>query len=588
MDHKRAEEALRESEERFRAAFDQSIVGIVLTDLDGRIQRANAAFCALVGRPLEEFIGRTSGGFTHPEDVARNLDIVGRLKARGATSSVYEKRYIRKDGAVAHAQVSISAIRDAAGTPVSLMAIVEDITERKRADASLAHLAEQRRLALDAAQMGWWHYDASTDDVLLDERVRALFGVSEPRLRYDGVIALMHPDDRAAVDSAVQAATDVADPKPFAVEYRVVHPDGSVRWIQSKGKAHFEGDGDARRLISFVGTAADIHEQKTADEALRQSREQMELVVKGANAGVWYCPLPFDRLIWDEKVKEHFHLPKDAEVTMDIFYERLHPDDRARTRAAIEKSIADRKPYDVDYRTVSPDGQRTKVIHAIGRAFYGAAGEPVRFDGITVDVTDRRQAEVDREQLLASERAARAEAERASRLKDEFLATVSHELRTPLNAILGYAGLMRRGVIKPSEIPDAVGVIERNARAQAQIIEDILDMSRIVSGKLRLDVQWVDLAAMIDAALDTDGTARLGFSARPSRPPGETMPDVRRLERFPNLVAMFLARAAEKGAAPFLWHKAGGKWVSRSWSEVARDVASGGSHPDDDWQSEQR
>jgi PAS domain S-box-containing protein len=628
MDHKRAEEALRESEERFRAAFDQSIVGIVLTDLDGRIQRANPAFCALVGRPLEEFIGRDSSAFTHPEDVTRNVDIIGQLKAQESSSSVYEKRYLRKDGAVAYAQVSISPVRDAKGTPVSLIAVVEDITERKRTDASLARLAEQRRLALDAAQMGWWHYDASTDDVLLDERVQALFGASGRRSSYEDMLALVHPDDRAALDAAVQAATDPSDPRPFSVEYRAARPDGSQRWIESKGKAYFEGEGAERRLVSFVGTAADIHEQKTTQEAIRRSREQMELVVKGANAGVWYCPLPFDRLIWDEKVKEHFHLPPEAEVTIDLFYERIHPDDRARTRAAIEKSISERKPYDIDYRTVSPDGQRTRWIHAIGRAFYGADGEPVRFDGITVDVTDRvnaelaqrqsaellravfeatpecvklvspegalmfmnpagicmieaqemasvqgacvfdliapehrpewverhkrvcageklswvfeliglsgtrrwmethavplpmpdgrtgqlavtreitarRQAEADREQLLASERAARTEAERASQLKDEFLATVSHELRTPLNAILGYAGLMRRGVIKPSEVPDAVEVIERNARVQAQIIEDILDMSRIVSGKLRLDVQPVDLSAVVDAALDT-------------------------------------------------------------------------------------
>ncbi|UQA63940.1 response regulator [Polyangium aurulentum] len=120
-----------------------------------------------------------------------------------------------------------------------------------------------------------------------------------------------------------------------------------------------------------------------------------------------------------------------------------------------------------------------------------------------LDVTEQRRYAQEREELLASERAARAEAERASRLKDDFLATVSHELRTPLNAILGYAQLLRHGVMPAHKVSDGLEVIERNARIQTQIIEDILDMSRIVSGKMRLDVQRVELSSVIEAAMDT-------------------------------------------------------------------------------------
>jgi CheY-like chemotaxis protein len=105
--------------------------------------------------------------------------------------------------------------------------------------------------------------------------------------------------------------------------------------------------------------------------------------------------------------------------------------------------------------------------------------------------------------LFERERAARAEAERASHMKDEFLATLSHELRTPLNAILGYSQLLRAGAIGEGELAEVVEVIERNARTQTQIIEDLLDLSRIVSGKMRLDVQRVDLADVVGAAVDT-------------------------------------------------------------------------------------
>ncbi len=123
--------------------------------------------------------------------------------------------------------------------------------------------------------------------------------------------------------------------------------------------------------------------------------------------------------------------------------------------------------------------------------------------GVTSDITARKQVEAEREQLLESERAARVEAQRASRMKDEFLSTLSHELRTPLNAIVGWSQILRGPAATPEDIAEGIATIERNARAQAQIIEDLLDMSRITSGKLRLDVQPVDLVAIINAGLDT-------------------------------------------------------------------------------------
>lgn len=118
------------------------------------------------------------------------------------------------------------------------------------------------------------------------------------------------------------------------------------------------------------------------------------------------------------------------------------------------------------------------------------------------DVTAKHRIEMEREQLLDSERAARGEAERSSRTKDEFLATLSHELRTPLNAVLGWAQVLRRSPSVNGEVANGLAVIERNARAQAQIIEDLLDMSSIISGKVRLDVQRLELASVVEATVE--------------------------------------------------------------------------------------
>ncbi|HKS26267.1 MAG TPA: ATP-binding protein [Pyrinomonadaceae bacterium] len=119
------------------------------------------------------------------------------------------------------------------------------------------------------------------------------------------------------------------------------------------------------------------------------------------------------------------------------------------------------------------------------------------------DITERKRAEAEREQLLEREQSLRAEAELSNRMKDEFLATVSHELRTPLTSILGWAAMLRRGALDGSTAKRALATIERNARAQAQLVEDLLDVSRVISGKLRLDVKPTDLMLVIKSALDS-------------------------------------------------------------------------------------
>jgi CheY-like chemotaxis protein/nitrogen-specific signal transduction histidine kinase len=120
-----------------------------------------------------------------------------------------------------------------------------------------------------------------------------------------------------------------------------------------------------------------------------------------------------------------------------------------------------------------------------------------------VDITDRKDADERRERMLQTERAARAEAERVGRLKDEFLATISHELRTPLNAILGWSQLLRRRPMGAPETQSAIEVIDRNARAQAQLIDDLLDMSRFVSGSIRVEMRHVDLAPIVATAVES-------------------------------------------------------------------------------------
>ncbi len=139
----------------------------------------------------------------------------------------------------------------------------------------------------------------------------------------------------------------------------------------------------------------------------------------------------------------------------------------------------------------------------IGVPVLDVSGAIREWVGTCTDIEDKLTLEDQRERIIHAERTARTEAERASRMKDEFLATLSHELRTPLSAILGWAQILRDDARLPTQLHEAAKIIERNARMQAQIIDDLLDMNRIISGKVRLDVQHVDLSQIIESAIET-------------------------------------------------------------------------------------
>jgi PAS domain S-box-containing protein len=276
-------------------------------------------------------------------------------------------------------------------------------------------------------------------------------------------------------------------------------PEKQKVWLQSWYPVLKE-NGKALGIGIIV---QDITQRKRVEEQLRLNEERYRLAVDAAELGTFHCPVPLGPIIWNTKCKEHFWLPEKAEVSFEVFYAILHPDDREPTRQAIETALRERGIYDVEYRTVAPDGQRTRWIRAKGRGYYDAQGELTRFDGITIEITRTKRVEAERDQLLVQERHARALAEQAGQTKDEFLATLSHELRTPLTAILGWTQLLRGTEQENQAIwKEGLQVIERNTYAQVQLIEDLLDISRIVSGKLRLDVQLVDLSAVVKAAID--------------------------------------------------------------------------------------
>jgi PAS domain S-box-containing protein len=233
---------------------------------------------------------------------------------------------------------------------------------------------------------------------------------------------------------------------------------------------------------------------------LRESRERLALAIEAADLGYWAWDPGDDLMTLSPRVAAIFGVPADKPITRTDIRNLVHPEEREVARQANERAMRDGVDYDMEYRVIRPDGV-TVWVATRGRLQKDTSGKVVRMLGVIQDITRRKEAEQQRLDLLEAERAARTEAEKANRAKDEFLSIVSHELRTPLNAILGWTEVLKVDEALTPDIREGLAVIERNAWAQAKIIEDLLDMSRIISGKVRLEVQRVDLPVVIDAAL---------------------------------------------------------------------------------------
>ncbi|MEQ1508406.1 MAG: ATP-binding protein, partial [Myxococcota bacterium] len=250
-----------------------------------------------------------------------------------------------------------------------------------------------------------------------------------------------------------------------------------------------------------LGVARDVTHRREAQSELAEANARFELAAAAAAVAVWDYEFRTRTTRWTGDHHRLTGLPSDAAIDPRAVFRAIHPDDRVRVRDAIaERVAAGESDLELELRFVHGAG-RIVWVGVRGRITYGPDG-PLDIHGACFDITPRKRLEEERERLLESERYARSDAERATRLKDEFLATLSHELRTPLGAILGWTHLLRNRPYDAAKVHQGLEVIERNARVQTELIADLLDMSRILSGKMRLDVQRVDLTAVIDAAIE--------------------------------------------------------------------------------------
>jgi signal transduction histidine kinase len=235
-----------------------------------------------------------------------------------------------------------------------------------------------------------------------------------------------------------------------------------------------------------------------AHRGVRENEERLRMALEVAQIGAWEWHLGSGQMRWSADPEVLFGFPKGSFGPELRIVRTVHGDDRARvedaTAAALKTGI-----YEVEYRAVRPDGSIVRITER-GQMFSDTEGD--RVVGISRDVTAERESAVERERLLKSERRSRDEAERQSRLKDEFLATLSHELRTPMNVILGWLEILASGK-QIRDLQSTLGLLQRNARLQAKLIDDLLDMNRLTSGNLQLEVTPVDISGTLHATIQS-------------------------------------------------------------------------------------
>jgi PAS domain S-box-containing protein len=444
----------------------------------------------------------TTPRLRHPDDQARVAKVLRSTNVSGEPVSV-EYRIVLPDGRLKWVH-QVSSVAWLIGDEVVRFGIVLDTTARHAAEQAQRRSAVQLQQMVDLLPGAVFRVaiedDGSSRYSYISAAVQTLFGVAPDAAiaDADSLLNRIHADDAVWVRAEVFAA--VAERRAMSIEFRICTPAGHEKWVHLLSQPAIDpGDGREGR----VGMLFDITGRRAAEQALRDNSRIWQRALESTGDGAWDWHFDDNRIELSGGLKALYGYPPETLMDGPRSLEALiHPDDLPGMRVAIDAHLRGETPAFVHERRMRHSSGRW--LHILSRGLVlarDAAGRPLRMIGTHTDVTPRRQAE-----SLRLERDAAAAADRA---KTEFLGTVSHELRTPLNAVLGFAQLLEHDGIAGPRQAGWVQQIITSGRHLLALMDDILDLSSVQSGRLRLEHEAVALHPLIEQSWAMlDGAAR--------------------------------------------------------------------------------
>ena len=442
------------------------------------------------GYTADELLGqeRLFVEMVHPEDMDRVGSEVQLYIEAGLDSFEQEYRIVCADGSVRWIYDRTVVERDSAGEVASLQGIVLDITERRRIEDELARSESMLKELTSQIPGAVYQFrvrpDGTREFPYISEGIREVCGISPADLDRDPMLimkSIVDEEYEMVENSILESAKTMT---PWDCEFRIHHPDGSIRWIGGNSVPKKESDGS----VIWHGLITDITARKDIEESLRRVSILLERTNALARVGGWELDLATESVFISSEVQRMFEI--DPGVTLDLTsaLDLYEPEYRATLVQAIERAISKQQPYDIELRLTTVKGRKLWVR---------AQGEPILKDGRVVKLRGALH-DIDEQYKARLELASRAEelerlrdaAEAASRSKSEFIANMSHEIRTPLTAILGYADLLRDNqdlLDSQARRTEAVDTIIAAGEHLLTVINDILDISKIEAGRMHLD-----------------------------------------------------------------------------------------------------
>ncbi|MEG3639919.1 PAS domain-containing protein [Magnetococcus sp. PR-3] len=487
-----AQEELKVSEERLALAMKGADFGLWDWDVAHEKLFFSRRWKGMLGYNTQELENtyETWSERVHPDDLYQAERVIRQTLTGEGSDYTCEFRMRHKQGHYVDILSCGHLLRDEEGQPLRMVGTHIDLTKRRASERALADYSRRLKLAAKAGGIGVWQWDVVTNTLSWDERMFSLYRVAQESFGAEYTVwqKSVLIEDLSRVEAELQQAINGG--VDFNTVFRIRWPNGDIRYIQAAAVVVRDEENNP---LQMVGVNWDISEQKQNEDTLQEYTRRLELAARAGGLGVWLLNLKNQDLSWDDRLFAMYQIPKEKfSGIYEAWQQAVLPEDRERAEAELQAAVDGGAAFDTQFRVRWPDGS-IRTIKASAVVVYDEHNQPERMVGVNWDITEQKEQE---QQILD----AMHQAEKANLAKSEFLAHMSHDLRTPINAILGMAEMLQLANLTTDEL-SYLQVLSRSGEVLLNLVNDILDISKIEAGELVLEPARVDIQQLAREAL---------------------------------------------------------------------------------------